>query len=58
VILLAVLGSKHHSEEGVLIGHGERFENVLGIQPPPIITQEKLDFAIDAVDEPLKEVTR
>jgi 4-aminobutyrate aminotransferase-like enzyme len=44
-------------KEGVLIGVGGVYGNVLRLQPPLVITREQLDSALDILESALSEVT-
>lgn len=40
---------------GVLMGKGGRFFNTFRIQPPMCITEQDVDFALDVLDQSLRE---
>lgn len=42
---------------GILLGKGGRFGNCFRIQPPMCLSEEDVDFALDVIDQVLKEVT-
>jgi len=43
--------------EGVLVGVGGVFGNVVRLQPPLVITRAQLDQALDVLEKALKEVS-
>ena len=45
-------------EKGVLINSGGKFQNVLKLAPPLVITEEQLDCGIEAIVDAVKEVER
>lgn len=47
----------HCMKEGVLIGVGGVYGNVLRLQPPLVITREQLDTALDVLESALSAVT-
>lgn len=46
----------HCMKEGVLVGVGGVYGNVIRIQPPLVITREQLDSALDILESALSEV--
>jgi 4-aminobutyrate aminotransferase-like enzyme len=44
-------------EKGVLVGVGGVYGNVVRVQPPLVISREQIDFALDALERSLGEVS-
>jgi alanine-glyoxylate transaminase/(R)-3-amino-2-methylpropionate-pyruvate transaminase len=45
-------------QQGVLIGKGGLYANVLRLKPPMCISAEDVDFALEVLDEGLKEIEK
>ena len=48
----------HALRKGVYYASGGRYGNVLKISPPLVITKEQIDFALEVLDEALKEAEK